>query len=139
MVKRYQIEDCIAMQIGTIRNLLDVLEIKPGSDEAIPLAVDSDMLDKVLDWCIVHFLEKDEEYKNWSDVKLSPWDIEHFGQDEDFVLKLAITAEYLNIVNMKKMLTKHICDNMKNTGNSLMVLLQQMALHIPGREVRRRR
>ena len=121
--KEFPVEMDIARKSATIKTMLEDLGLDDCyNGEPVPLpTIDSDILEKVIEWCTKHKDDATDAFTNLSTDQLPVWDEKDFfdeGKDQKMLFDLIFAANYLDIKGLVDIGCKVVAKMIKNCGNA---------------------
>ena len=121
--KGFPVEMNIARKSVTIKTMLEDLGLDDCyNGEPVPLpTVDSDILEKVIEWCTKHKDDATDAFTNLSMDQLPVWDEKDFfdeGKDQKMLFDLILAANYLDIKGLLDIGCKVVAKMIKNCGTA---------------------
>ena len=121
--KEFPVEMDIARKSATIKTMLEDLGLDDCyNGEPVPLpTVDSDILEKVIEWCTKHKDDATDAFTNLSTDQLPVWDEKDFfdeGKDQKMLFDLILAANYLDIKGLLDIGCKVVAKMIKKCGTA---------------------
>ncbi|KAF9605870.1 hypothetical protein IFM89_021267 [Coptis chinensis] len=108
--EKFEIEETVAMESITIKNIIDDGAIDTG----IPLPnVMAPVLSKVIEYCKHHVDNPSKIEDREVDDELKKWDKEFVQVDQNMLFDLILAANYLNIKGLLDLTCSTVADMMK--------------------------
>ncbi|KAF8383889.1 hypothetical protein PRIPAC_73031, partial [Pristionchus pacificus] len=121
--QQFPIEKSIVSMCQTISRLIEAFATAEGVgeeaflDHPIPLSnVSSDVLEKVLEWCIRQTIEEDRDSGDFSEMSLeedTTWVRNFLNISNDELFDLILAANYLDVAGLLELTCKHVASMIK--------------------------
>lgn len=97
-----------------IKNMIEDID---DSEDPIPIPnVNEEILQKVIEWCIHHENDKNQEEENLRNTDIEDWDKNFFEVDQEMLFDIILAANYLDIKQLLDTGCKTVANMIK--GNS---------------------